>query len=234
MTSEIPERGPLRATDVVKICGLSTEDTLDAALAAGADMVGLVFFAKSPRNVAPERAKILAARARGRAAIVALVVNPEDDALAAMIDVVRPDLLQLHGAETVERVAAIRERTGLPVMKAIGVASAADLDAVPAHAAAGARILLDAKPPKDAALPGGNGRRFDWSILENLDRRIPFMLSGGLDPGTVADAIRHVRPAGVDVSSGVETAPGQKDPDLITAFVAAAREGFASLRGHRP
>jgi phosphoribosylanthranilate isomerase len=224
----------LRETDIIKICGLSTEETLDCALTAGADMVGLVFFAKSPRHVTLDRAAVLADRARGRAAIVALVVNADDQTLVAIRDSVRPDVFQFHGSETVERVAAIRALTGTPVMKALGVASVADLQPVTAYATAGARILLDAKPPKDATLPGGNGRSFDWTILENLDRAIPFMLSGGLDPGTVADAIRHVRPAGVDVSSGVETAPGVKSPDLITAFVAAAREGFASLRGNRP
>ena len=208
---------------VVKICGLSTEETLDAALAAGAERVGLVFFPRSPRHVTLVRARTLAARARGRAEIVALVVDPDDAGLAEIVTAAVPDRLQLHGHETPERVAAIRSRFGRPVVKALGIASAADLDALPAYAAVADEILFDAKPPKEARLPGGNGVAFDWHILAGLDLAIPFMLSGGLGPANVGEALRVTRAPAVDVSSGVETAPGVKDPVLIAAFVKAAR-----------
>lgn len=224
----LPER------HLVKICGLSSEETLRAALEAGADMVGLVFFEKSPRHVSLAQARALASLARGRAAIVALTVNAGDGEIDAIRAGVQPDLFQLHGSETPERVRAVADRTGAAVMKALGVSSVADLAAAPAYAAVGARLLLDAKPPKDAVLPGGNGATFDWSILEKLDPSLAFMLSGGLDPANVARAIEIARPAGVDVSSGVESAPGVKDISRIKAFVAQARVGFASLEAPRP
>lgn len=213
----------------IKICGLSTPETLDAALAAGADMVGLVFFPRSPRHVDVARAARLAAQARGRAQIVALTVDADDDALAAIIDAAAPDILQLHGHETPERVSAIRARFGRPVMKALGIGGPEDLPALTAYAGVADRLLLDAKPPKGAALPGGNGVAFDWNLiadldLANLDRARSFMLSGGLDPANVGTAVRLIQPGGVDVSSGVEQAPGIKDPALIAAFVRAARE----------
>jgi len=206
----------------VKICGLSDPEGMDAALAAGADYVGLVFFPASPRNVSLETAAALARRARGKAAIVALVVDPEDDALAAIAETVQPDILQLHGRESAERVAAIRARIGRPVMKALAVAGAEDLAAAGDYPAAD-RILLDAKPPRDAARPGGNGLAFDWSLLEGFRPARPWLLSGGLSPENVGAAIAFTRAAGVDVSSGVESAPGRKDPERIAAFVAAAR-----------
>jgi phosphoribosylanthranilate isomerase len=207
----------------VKICGLSTPDTLDAALDAGADMVGLVFHPKSPRFVTPAKAAALADRARGRAQVVALVVDAEDTMLTDLVAGLRPDLFQLHGQETPARVAAIRALTGLPVMKAIGVATADDLTVVAGYAPVADHILLDARPPKDAAYPGGHGKPFDWSILDRLDPSIPYMLSGGLTPATVGEAIRRLHPWGVDVSSGVESAPGVKDVAAIRAFIAAAR-----------
>lgn len=211
----------------IKICGLSTPETLDAALAAGADMVGLVRFPKSPRHLELDAAQALAARARGRACVVALVVNAGDDELAALAERVRPDLLQLHGAESPERAAAIARATGIPVMKAIGVAAPEDLGAIDAYRRAGIAILLDAKPPKDpAALPGGNGLAFDWRLLDGLDSGLAFMLSGGLTPASVADAVALTRAGAVDVSSGVESAPGIKDPEKIAAFVAAATSAF--------
>ena len=213
----------------VKICGLSTPRTLAAALDAGADMIGLVFHPRSPRFVALPEAAELAAMARGRAAIVALLVDPDDAAVADLVARVRPDWLQLHGGEAPARVAAIRAATGRPVIKAVGVAAAEDLAAISPYRAVADLILLDAKPPKDAAYPGGHGRPFDWRILAGLDPALRFMLSGGLDPETVGAAIRTVRPAGVDVSSGVESAPGLKDSDKITAFVAAARAAAAEL-----
>ena len=208
---------------LVKICGLKTPDTLAAALEAGADMVGFVFFPKSPRHIDLATAETLGQQADGRALKVALTVDADDATLAAIIAALHPDLLQLHGHETPERVAAIRARFGLPVMKAIGVAKADDLKDVAAFAAVSDRILFDAKPPKDAAHPGGNGLAFDWSLITGLDLSIPSMVSGGLDPANVAEALRRTGAQGVDVSSGVETAPGQKDPAKITAFVQAAK-----------
>ncbi|PZQ84740.1 MAG: phosphoribosylanthranilate isomerase [Ancylobacter novellus] len=208
----------------IKICGLSTAETLEAALGAGADMVGMVFFPASPRHVDLATARALAAKVHGRAKIVALTVDADDAALADIIAAIRPGLLQLHGKESPERVAAIRARFGLPVMKAIGIATSADLAAVPAYAAVADALLLDAKPPKGAALPGGNGVAFDWDILAGLEATRPLMLSGGLDPSNVGEAVRRIQPAGVDVSSGVESAPGLKDPARIAAFVRAARE----------
>ena len=208
---------------LVKICGLSTEETLAAAIAAGAERVGFVFVPRSPRYLPLDRAAALAAQARGRAAIVALVVDAEDAALDAIAAAVAPDMWQFHGRETPERVATLRARFGRPVMKALGVSEAADLAAVPAHAAVADEILFDAKPPKGAVLPGGNGVAFDWGLLAALDLPVPFMLSGGLGPRNVGEALRVTRAPGVDVSSGVERAPGVKDPDLIAAFIRAVR-----------
>ena len=213
----------------IKICGLSTPETLEAALAAGAEMIGLNFHPKSPRYVTPERAAELAAQARGRTEVVALVVDYTPEQAAELARIVRPDWMQLHGKETPEQVAAIKAATGLPVMKALGVASAADLDQVARYHGIADRILLDAKPPKDAAYPGGHGRPFDWTLLSNLDPAFRFMLSGGLDPANVAEAIRITRPAGVDVSSGVESAPGVKDVGKIAEFVRAARSAAKVL-----
>ncbi|WP_372425262.1 phosphoribosylanthranilate isomerase [Salinarimonas chemoclinalis] len=216
-----------RAPGLVKICGLKTPETLDAALAAGADMVGLVHFARSPRHVAIDDAAALALRARGRAEVVALVVDPDDDLLRALAERVRPDLLQLHGGETPERVAAVRERFGIPVMKAIGIAEEADLARVAPYAAVCDRLLFDAKPPKEpSALPGGNGLAFDWRLVAAVDPGRPSMLSGGLTAHNVGAAIAATGMRAVDVSSGVETAPGLKDPIAIAAFGAAARAAW--------
>lgn len=223
---------------LIKICGLSTEETLAAACDAGVERVGFVFFPRSPRHVAPARAAALAALARGTArtvAVVALTVDADDPTLDAIVGSVGPDMLQLHGRETPERVAAVRARFGLPIVKALGVAAADDLAAVPAYAAVADEILFDARPPKGSALPGGNGRAFDWRLLGALDLSVPFMLSGGLGPANVAEAIRATRAPAVDVSSGVESAPGVKDPGLIAAFVAAARAaGHADAAGPAP
>jgi phosphoribosylanthranilate isomerase len=208
---------------VVKICGLKTPETLAAALDAGADMVGFVFFPKSPRHIDLATAETLGRQAQGKALKVALTVDADDAALAAIVAALHPDLLQLHGHESPDRVADIRARFGLPVMKAMGVADANDLKDVKAYEAVADRILFDAKPPKDAAHPGGNGLAFDWSLLTGLDLSIPSMVSGGLDPANVAEALRRTNAQGVDVSSGVETAPGQKDPAKIKAFVRAAK-----------
>jgi phosphoribosylanthranilate isomerase len=218
---------------LVKICGLSTPGTLRAALDAGADMVGLVFHPKSPRFVTAETAQALAAEARGRAQIVALTVDMAPDEALGLVDALRPDWLQLHGRETPDHVAALRASTGARVMKAIGVSDASDLAMIAACRDAADLILLDAKPPKDAAYPGGHGRPFDWDILKDLEPSLPFLLSGGLHPGNVADAIRAAKGhglslRGVDVSSGVESAPGVKDAEKIRDFILAARSAQAS------
>lgn len=216
----------------IKICGLSTPATLEAALIAGANMVGLNFYAASPRFVTLAEAAALAAIARGRTTIVALVVDADDDALAALKTAVAPNTLQLHGKETLQRVADIRTRFALPVMKAIGVSDAADIALARRYVGIADYLLLDAKPPRKAdALPGGNGLAFDWQLVSDLDPPLPFMLSGGLDAGNVGAAMRLVRPAGVDVSSGVESAPGRKDETKIRAFIAAARA--ADTEGRR-
>lgn len=207
----------------IKICGLSTPETLDAALGAGADWVGFVRFARSPRHVELEAARVLSRQAKGRAGRVVLLVDPDDAALAAAIEAIAPDLIQLHGRESPERVSEIRAATGLPVMKALGIAGAADLAAIPAYAAVADRLLLDAKAPPGAALPGGNGVSFDWSLLAGADLPAGLMLSGGLGPENVAEALARTGLRAVDVSSGVESAPGIKDPARIAAFVTAAR-----------
>ncbi len=208
---------------IVKICGLSSRETVDAAIDAGADMIGLVFFGRSPRFVKMEDAAGLADHARGRAEIVALAVNLDDPGISAIVERVRPDWLQLHGTEPVERVAAIRKQFSPKVIKALGIRTKDDLAAIDDYAAVADRILLDAKAPAASDRPGGNGEPFDWTILEGLRPRVDWMLSGGLDAGNVAEALRISRAPGVDVSSGVESAPGRKDPERIRAFIDAAR-----------
>jgi phosphoribosylanthranilate isomerase len=207
----------------VKICGIKDLAAMNAALSAGADLVGLVFFPPSPRAVTPSGGADLAAVARDRAMVTALVVDADDTLLRDVMARVNPDLLQLHGGETPKRVKDIRECFGKPVMKAIGVSSAADLNAVAAYEAVADRILYDARPPKGADRPGGHGRAFDWNLLARVAHKKPMMLSGGLNPENVAEAIRVVRPGGVDVSSGVESAPGEKSAEKIKAFVQNAR-----------
>ncbi|KQT07500.1 N-(5'-phosphoribosyl)anthranilate isomerase [Methylobacterium sp. Leaf399] len=209
----------------VKICGLSTADTLEAALDAGADLVGFVHFPKSPRHVDWETGARLSAQARGRAGRVLLLVDPDDALLAQGLAAVEPDLVQLHGSESPERVAAIRKAIGRPVIKAIGIARREDLAALAPYAGVADILLLDAKPPTDADLPGGNGHAFDWDVLAGAELPAGTMLSGGLTPQTVAQALRRTGLGALDVSSGVERAPGVKDPDRIRAFMAAARAG---------
>jgi phosphoribosylanthranilate isomerase len=214
-------------TPTVKICGLSTGLTLDAALDAGADMVGFVFFSKSPRHIDWATARALGREARGRAATVALSVDADDDTLKRIVDALSPDLMQLHGSETPARVKEIGELCARPVMKAIGVATHGDLAQAELYEGVADILLIDAKPPKGAVLPGGNGRPFDWSLTREFRPSVPWLLSGGLDPDTVEAAIALSGARGVDVSSGVESAPGVKDPARIRAFVAAARRAFA-------
>ena len=207
-------------TTRVKICGLSTGETMQAALDAGADMVGLVFYSKSPRNVSLEQAAALALQARGRAQIVALVADADDALLKSIVNAVRPDYLQAHGSETPERVADITRLFVVPVIKAIKVKEPADVASARAFKDVAELMLFDAKAP-EGLLPGGNGLSFDWNLLKGKDGQ--FMLSGGLNPENVAEAIHLTRAPIVDVSSGVETAPGKKDISLIRTFIARAK-----------
>lgn len=208
---------------LVKICGLSTPETLDVALDAGADALGFNFFPPSPRYISLQAARALSARVKGRAEKVAVVVDADDATLTDIVEALHPDMLQLHGKETPARVSAVHARFGLPVMKALPIETKADLGAIPLYTKVADRFLFDARAPKDATRPGGLGKPFDWHLLENLDLAIPFMLSGGLHAENVADALRITRAPGVDVSSGVESRPGVKDPEKIRAFIRAAR-----------
>jgi phosphoribosylanthranilate isomerase len=208
---------------IVKICGLSTPETLDAALDAGADMVGFVFFPPSPRHLAFETARVLAGRVRGRAQKVALTVDAEEKFLQSVVEALRPDMLQLHGVESTDRVESLRSTFGLPVMKAVPIAVKDDLARIATYAAVADRLLFDARAPRDATRPGGLGNTFDWRLLQDVKPGVPFMLSGGLDADNVGEALRITRASGIDVSSGVERAPGVKDPDKIRAFIRAAR-----------
>src|SRR3954464_14988070 len=208
---------------LIKICGLSTPDALDAALDAGADAVGFVFFPPSPRHLGFEAARALGPRVRDRALKVALAVDAADEWLAAVIEALRPDMLQLHGKETRDRVVMVRTRFGLPVIKALPIAERADLTPIRIYAGVADRLLFDARAPREATRPGGLGKSFDWQLLQNVKPGVPYMLSGGLDASNVAEALRITSAPGVDVSSGVERAPGEKDPDKIRAFVRAAR-----------
>lgn len=205
----------------VKICGVRTPAILEAAAAAGADFVGLVFFAKSPRNLGLPEAAGLAQAARGRLGTVAVMVDPDDALVDQVAGTVRPDFLQLHGHESPERVAAIKARASLPVIKAIPVAATTDVSGASAYLGIADQILFDAKAAPDASLPGGNGVPFDWRML--ADARPPFGLSGGLNPENIAEAVSLTGAGLVDVSSGVETALGVKDEALIKDFIQAAR-----------
>jgi len=208
----------------IKICGLNSAAAADAAIAAGAAYGGLVFHPDSPRNLTLEDAGALARRMRGRLKIVALLSDPADEQVASVKGAVAPDLLQLHGRESVARVADIRARFGLPVVKALPLADAADLAAVAAYEPVADMFLFDAKPPDGAARGGGHGASFDWKILSGRGLRKPWFLAGGLNPENVARAIEASGASLVDVSSGVESAPGVKSPALIAGFAAAARE----------
>ena len=207
---------------IVKICGIKTPSILEATIDAGADMVGFVHFVRSPRHVSIEEVASLISAARGRVQTCVLLVNP-DNSCVAEIAALGPDWIQLHGPETPHRVEAIRAEAGVEIMKALPVGSADDLAQVAAFVDIADLILLDAKPPKGADRPGGLGQSFDWSLLKALDPALPFMLSGGLTPDNVAEAVRAVRPYAIDVSTGVESAPGVKDKRLIEAFIRNAR-----------
>jgi phosphoribosylanthranilate isomerase len=207
----------------IKICGLKTGEALDAALAGGASHVGFIFFEKSPRNVAPAEAGRLRKAAIGRAKAVAVTVDADDATLDTIVAEMQPDMLQLHGHETPERVAEVKARHGLPVMKAFSIRDASDLAGIDPYRGVADRFLFDAKPPRGAELPGGNGVPFDWRVLAALDPDIDYMLSGGLNAENIGAALSLVRPAGIDISSGVESAPGVKDVALIEAFFRAVR-----------
>lgn len=206
----------------VKICGLSTPESVGAAVEGGAAYVGLVFFAKSPRNVTLTQARDLAVDVPPGVAKVALTVDADDAFIDEITRVVPLDMLQLHGHETPERVAEVRRRTGLPVMKAVGIADEEDLAQIDLYSGVADQLLIDAKPPRTATLPGGNGLSFDWRLIANRRWSLPWMLAGGLTPGNVAAAIALTGARQVDVSSGVESAPGVKDNALIRAFIKAA------------
>ena len=207
----------------IKICGLKTPEALEAALAGGASHVGFIFFEKSPRNVTPQAAASLRMAAKGRAKAVAVTVDADNSFLDAIVAAMSPDMLQLHGKETPARVAEVKARYDLPVMKALAIGEAADLERTKPYLCIADRFLLDAKPPAGSELPGGNGVAFDWSILAALDRSVDYMLSGGLSAANVGDALRLANPPGIDISSGVESAPGVKDAALIDAFFRAVR-----------
>jgi len=215
----------MSATIKVKYCGLSKPADVAAAVAAGAAYVGFVFFAKSPRNLTPEQARHLAVSVLPGVAKVALTVNADDRTLDGIVQTVPLDMLQLHGSESLARVSELRARYGLPVMKAVGVAGAADLPALDSYAKVADQILVDAKPPRGADLPGGNGLAFDWRLIANRRWPVPWMLAGGLTPENVAEAIRMTGARQVDVSSGVESAPGVKDGEKIRQFGLAAQCG---------
>lgn len=207
----------------VKICGLKQPDQVAAAVAAGAAYLGFNFFAKSPRFVSPAQAAALAIEVPPGIAKVALVVNADDATLDGIIAAAPMDMLQLHGSESPARVGELRARYGLPVMKVISIADAADLATLEAHEAVADQLLVDTKAPKGALLPGGTGKVFDWSLIAGRQWAKPWMLAGGLAPGNVAEAIRRTGARQVDVSSGVESAPGVKDAGLIRAFIEAAQ-----------
>lgn len=207
----------------VKICGLANVDDVRACADAGANYMGLVFFEKSPRNITIPAARELALAAPLGLAKVALVVNPSDAELDAITGTVPLDMLQLHGRETPERVTEVKARYGLPVMKAVGIADGDDLPKLESYFGVADQILVDAKPPKSGELPGGNGLSFDWRLIAGRRWPCPWMLAGGLTPENVAEAVKMTGAKQVDVSSGVEDAPGQKNAELIQKFVQSSR-----------
>lgn len=215
---------------LIKICGLKSPEPLEVALESGADLVGFVFFPPSPRNLGLEAARRLSAQVAGRAGKVALTVDASDETLQGIVEALKPDWLQLHGDETLERVAVVRSRFRLPVMKALPIAQRADLSPIRLYEKVADRLLFDARPAPDATRPGGLGRSFDWTLLKGVDPSIDFMLSGGLDATNVAQALAITNARGVDVSSGVERMAGEKDPDKIRDFIRAAREAERGMK----
>lgn len=219
----------------IKICGLKTPEAVLRAVDLGATHVGFIFFGKSPRNIEPSDAGALADLVRGRAKIVAVTVDADNDELDEIVSLLRPDILQLHGNESPERVLTVKAVYGLPVMKALSVREAADLEKVDAYVGIADRFLFDAKPPTGSQLPGGNGVSFDWTLMDALDGGVDYMLSGGLNKDNVEEAVAATRAPGVDVSSGVESAPGVKDIGRMEEFFEALRRatGRAVAAGSR-
>lgn len=217
----------------VKICGLKSEEAVDRAVARGATHIGFIFFPKSPRNIEPAAAGELADRVRGHAKIVAVTVDADTDDLDEIVDQVKPDYLQLHGNESPERLLTLKTLYGLPIIKAFSVREASDLERIEPYIGIADRFLFDAKPPKGSDLPGGNGVSFDWTILQSLDADVNYMLSGGLNAENVGEALALTRARAIDVSSGVESAPGIKDVGLIDAFFDAVEKAGASNRSQR-
>ncbi len=219
----------------IKICGLKTPEAVLRAVDLGATHVGFIFFGKSPRNIEPSDAGALADLVRGRAKIVAVTVDADNDELDEIVSLLRPDVLQLHGNESPERVLTVKAVYGLPVMKALSVREATDLEKVDAYVGIADRFLFDAKPPAGSQLPGGNGVSFDWTLMDALDGGVDYMLSGGLNKDNVEEAVAATRAPGVDVSSGVESAPGVKDIGRMEEFFEALRRatGRAVAAGSR-
>ena len=207
----------------IKICGLKTPDAVDHAVALGATHIGFIFFGKSPRHIEPADAGVLADRVRGRAKIVSVSVDADNDELDEIMAMIRPDILQLHGHESPDRVLTIKATTGLPVWKALSISQASDLERINDYDGIANRFLFDAKPPKNSELPGGNGVTFDWTLLKGLSERVDYMLSGGLNKDNIGEALRIARPTGIDTSSGVESSPGVKDLKMMDEFFAAVR-----------
>jgi phosphoribosylanthranilate isomerase len=210
----------------IKICGLKTEEAVDRAVALGATHIGFIFFAKSPRHIEPADAGRLADRVRGKAKIVSVSVDADNDDLDEIIDLIRPDILQLHGHETPERVLTVKAVSGLPVWKVFSIQEAEDLRKIGAYDGIADRYLFDAKAPRNSELPGGNGVSFDWRLLATLDEQVDYMLSGGLNKDNIGEALAIARPTGVDVSSGVESSPGVKDLKMMEEFFDAVRRAM--------
>jgi phosphoribosylanthranilate isomerase len=207
----------------IKICGLKTPEALEHAVALGATHVGFIFFGKSPRHIEPADAGRLADRIRGQAKIVSVSVNADNDDLDELVSMIRPDILQLHGHESPDRVLTVKALTGLPVWKALSIAESDDLGRIAEYDGIADRFLFDAKAPKNSELPGGNGVSFDWTLLEGLSERADYMLSGGLTKDNIGEALRVARPMGIDLSSGVESGPGVKNLAMMDEFFAAVR-----------
>jgi phosphoribosylanthranilate isomerase len=218
----------------IKICGLKTPEAIHAAVSRGASHVGFIHFDKSPRHLSVAQMAALRPLVAAPARLVVVTVDPDDEAIEAIADWVRPDMIQLHGHETPGRVAEIRAATGIPVMKALSIGSAGDLQGIDAYRGIADRILLDAQRPKGSVLPGGNGVAFDWDLLAVLDAGDEYMLSGGLDAGNIAEALSRAQPSGLDVSSGVESAPGIKDTGLIHGFFDALDKARLNGAGLHP
>jgi phosphoribosylanthranilate isomerase len=213
----------------VKICGLKTAEAAERAVALGASHVGFIFFPKSPRNIEPDDAGRIADRIRGQAKIVAVTVNADNDELDEIVSALNPDILQLHGSEDAERLLTVKAMYGLPVMKALSVREASDLEKIDAYIGIADRFLFDAKPPKGSDLPGGNGVSFDWKLLDALDGSVDYMLSGGLNADNIGEAMAQTNARAIDISSGVESAPGVKDLKLMESFFNAVRQAEAGM-----